>query len=87
MWASSLTLICKFFVNTVESVACNGVRYEVVLVGDYEDQCYVGCGTVLITREVPVAVLLNLLSPASFCLTIHGVTSDDQMNDVSTHNM
>lgn len=24
------------------SVACNGVRFEVILVGDYEDQCYVG---------------------------------------------
>lgn len=69
------------------SVACIGVRFEVILVGDYEDQCYVVCDTVLITREVPVAVLLNLLSPSSFCLTLHGITSHDQMNDVLTHNM
>jgi len=41
----------------------------------------------LITREVQVAVLLILLSPPSFCLTLHGVTSHDQMNDVLTHNM
>ena len=69
------------------SVACNGVTFEVILIGDKEDQCYVGCDTVLITREVQVAVLLILLSPPSFCLTLHGVTSHDQMNDVLTHNM
>ena len=46
-----------------------------------------GCDTVLITRQVQVAVLLNLLSPSLFCLTLHGVTAHDQMNDVLTHNM
>ena len=46
-----------------------------------------GCDTVLITREVQVSVLLNLLSPSLFCLTLHGVTSHDQMNKVLTYNV
>jgi hypothetical protein len=47
------------------SVACNSVRFEVILVGDYEDQCYVGCDTILITREVPVAA-----EPAVFIISV-----------------
>jgi hypothetical protein len=63
------------------------VRFEVILIGVYRDQCYVGCDTVLITREIPVAVLLNLLSPSSVCLRLRGITSHDQMNGVLTYKI
>lgn len=63
------------------------MRFEVILIGVHRDQCYVGCDTVLITREIPVAVLLNLLSPFSVCLRLHGTTSHDQTNDVLIYKM